>query len=262
MDINEIIASGLLEMYVLGLTNADETRQVEQWRTRYPQLNEEIAGIEKAVQQYVSQYAKTPPEELKEKILAALNLQKNNNAAPNRVSLQPRWVQYGMVASIILLAVSVVLNTVYYGRWQDSQQQVARLESEKQNLFAQTETQRTSLGLAQTELDVLKSPTLKLVSLGATTPGTQARVTVYWDTAKNSVFVNVNNLPDAPADKQYQLWALVDGKPVDAGVMELGIATLQQLKLVSKAQAFAITLEKRGGATAPTLETMVVYGAV
>jgi anti-sigma-K factor RskA len=262
VDINEIIASGLLEMYVLGLTNADETRQVEQWRAQYPQLNEEIAGIEKTVQQYVSQYDKTPPAELKEKILIALTQLRDNNSTPNRVSLQSRWVQYGMVASVVLLAGSIVLNVVYYGRWQNSQQQVARLESEKQNLFAQNETQRTSLALSQTELDVLKSPTLKLVSLGAINPETQARVTVYWDTAKNSVFVNVNNLPDAPTDKQYQLWALVDGKPVDAGVMELGVASLQQLKLVSKAQAFAITLEKRGGATSPSLETMVVYGAV
>ena len=29
--------------------------------------------------------------------------------------------------------------------------------------------------------------------------------------------VDAGNLPDIPAGKQYQFWAIVDGKPVDGG---------------------------------------------
>ncbi|MDL5045459.1 anti-sigma factor [Oscillatoria amoena NRMC-F 0135] len=261
MDITEIINSGLLELYVLGLTNTEETKQVDEWRAQFAEVNAEIATIEGIVQSYVQQYDTTPPADLKEKILARLSEEKGINI-PRRATLQTRWVQYGMVASVALLIGSVVLNVVYYGRWQDSQKQLARLESEKQELFAQNQTQRTALSSAEGELGILKSPTLKMVTLASVKPNVPAQVTVYWDTAKNNVFVNINNLPPAPADKQYQLWALVDGVPVDAGVMEVDITNLQQLKQINKAQAFAITLEKRGGAVSPTLEEMIVLGTV
>lgn len=261
MDSNEIIASGLLEMYVLELTGPDETRQVEQWRAQYPDVNDAIAGIEETVQLYVKQYDKNPPEDLKERILAAITQQKNNET-PNRVSLQSRWVQYGMVASVALLVGSIALNLIFYSNWKNSEAQVAQLESEKQGLQADAGTIKAKLGQYEGELGILKSPGLKVVALKSVKEGVDARVTVYWDSTAEEIYVNVNNLPQTTEAQQYQLWAIVDGKPVDAGVMELGINTLQKLKGIGRAQTFAITLEKRGGAISPTLEQMIVAGNV
>ena len=71
-----------------------------------------------------------------------------------------------------------------------------------------------------------------------------------------------NNLPLAPSDKQYQLWAIVDGKPVDAGIIGDCNGGLCKLKNIPKASAFAITLEKKGGSPTPTLTAMFVMGAI
>ena len=35
------------------------------------------------------------------------------------------------------------------------------------------------------------------------------------------VYLLVNQLPTPDPDKQYQLWAIVDGNPVDAGVFDM-----------------------------------------
>ena len=43
---------------------------------------------------------------------------------------------------------------------------------------------------------------------------------VFWNTRTHQVAVQVQSLPPLPADKQYQLWSMVDGKPVDAGVFD------------------------------------------
>ena len=34
------------------------------------------------------------------------------------------------------------------------------------------------------------------------------------------LYFNANNLPKSPNQKQYQLWAIVNGKPVDAGLVD------------------------------------------
>jgi len=64
-----------------------------------------------------------------------------------------------------------------------------------------------------------------------------------------------------PGDKQYQLWAIVDGKPVSAGLIE-DCNGLCKMTNVPKASMFAITIEPKGGSAAPHLEAMVVAGAV
>jgi hypothetical protein len=50
-------------------------------------------------------------------------------------------------------------------------------------------------------------------------------------------------LPAPALGKQYQLWAIVDGKPVDAGIISLQkeIYKIQKMKSFGSAQAFAIT---------------------
>ena len=260
MDINEIIDSGLLELYVLDLTTAEQTKQVDDWRVQYPLLNDEIAKIEQTVAAYVQQYATEPPADLKEKILEQLGI--DFKAAPHKVTLQLKWMRFAAAASIVLLLGSVILNVIYFNNWKKSQQQVAQLEGERGNILAEADIQKATLDKYSGELKILKSPSLKVVALNSVKDGVDARVTVYWDTEGEDIFVNINNLPDAPADKQYQLWALVDGKPVDAGVMELTLDNLQKLKSIDKAQAFAITLENKGGAISPTLEQMIVLGTV
>ncbi|HEV8079376.1 MAG TPA: anti-sigma factor, partial [Chitinophagaceae bacterium] len=72
------------------------------------------------------------------------------------------------------------------------------------------------------------------------------------------------NLPQTPDGKQYQLWAIVDGKPVDAGMIstEKGIYHIQKMKSFGKAEAFAITMEKKGGSPTPTMDQMIVQAKI
>ena len=85
--------------------------------------------------------------------------------------------------------------------------------------------------------------------------------TVYWDTRTKDVYLFSNNLPPAEPGKQYQLWAMVDGKPVDAGVIG-NCEGLCKLKNIPSAQAFAVTLEKAGGSPVPTMSSLYVMGSI
>jgi anti-sigma-K factor RskA len=68
-------------------------------------------------------------------------------------------------------------------------------------------------------------------------------------------------MPQLPNDQQYQLWALIDGKPNDLGVFDAtNDRLILKMKDTKRAQAFAITIEKRGGSPSPTLEKMQAMG--
>jgi anti-sigma-K factor RskA len=103
---------------------------------------------------------------------------------------------------------------------------------------------------------------IKMAGIEKTAP--TAHATICWNSKTKEVYVGFANLPAPPADKQYQLWAIADGKPIDLGVIDKNTDALsvQKMKVTEKAQAFAITLEKVGGSETPTLTAMYVMGGV
>jgi anti-sigma-K factor RskA len=93
-------------------------------------------------------------------------------------------------------------------------------------------------------------------------PGKEQNLaTVLWDRNSKDVYIYVNNMQQIPKGKQYQLWAIVNGTPVDAGVIGNCIGVCK-MKKIEHAEAFAITLEKEGGNAVPTLTEMYVMGKV
>jgi anti-sigma-K factor RskA len=110
------------------------------------------------------------------------------------------------------------------------------------------------------DLDVITNKYAQSVVLNGTAKAPEAVARIFWMKNTGQVYIDPTNLPDVPSGKQYQLWAIVDGKPVDAGIIETAKGTyrIQKMKSFGKVDAFAITLEKAGGSPTPTLDEMVV----
>ncbi|HEX8277849.1 MAG TPA: hypothetical protein VF540_04110, partial [Segetibacter sp.] len=72
MDIQAYIQSGIIESYVLGLTNAEETAEVEKLRVQYVEVEQAINEFSIAVEEKAFENAITPPPDVKSKIIAAI----------------------------------------------------------------------------------------------------------------------------------------------------------------------------------------------
>jgi anti-sigma-K factor RskA len=84
---------------------------------------------------------------------------------------------------------------------------------------------------------------------------------IFWNIISGELFISAAGLPEPPYGKQYQLWAIVDGKPVNAGMLvPQGNLDLLRMETIPKAEMFAITMEHVGGSPVPTLDQMVVAG--
>jgi anti-sigma-K factor RskA len=91
----------------------------------------------------------------------------------------------------------------------------------------------------------------------------EALASVYWNQTTKEVYLSLQNMKELSQENQYQLWALIDGKPVDAGVFDGNVAGLIRMKdIPAGAGTFAVTIERRGGVPSPTLSTMQVAGNV
>nr|WP_277881450.1 anti-sigma factor [Hymenobacter cyanobacteriorum] len=169
------------------------------------------------------------------------------------------------VAASVALLLSLGANLLLYSNWKNANAQVVALQND-QARFAQTsQVVERKLGDLRQENEVLRNDEFRAVALAGTKTAPTAKARVFFNVATHKVYVDVRSLPALPAGKQYQLWALDKGKPIDAGVLTAATATgegLQHMKDIASAQTFAMTVEPTGGSVGPTLSTMTVVGNI
>lgn len=273
MEIQAYISSGILESYVLGELSAAEAHEVEEMAARYPQVGEELSLIEATLAGLAQAAAVTPRAGLKASILdrvapplaapapAAIPAQETPVRplqTPAAQKPQPqRWL---MAASIGLALISSLAAAYFWSRWQQTEEQLASLAAQNTLLVQHVSTLENRAEGMQQSLTVLTNPSYRTVKMAGLTPAPDALAVVYWNPATEEVYLHAGSLPTPPTDKQYQLWAIVDGKPVDAGVFDTSGQQLQKMKAINNASAFAVTLEPKGGSPSPTMEQMYVMG--
>jgi anti-sigma-K factor RskA len=249
VDIQAYISSGVLELYVFSQLPSKEREEVEQMRIKYPEVETEIARIEMLLEKFAFDFEKKPKKELKNRILSKIDeIEKKNKAIAKTIPLYSPW-QYrtSIAASVLLFATTCILG---YTLWQKTTQNNALL----------TENTR-KMEQIQQELAISKNPNYHHITLASIDTTKQQSALVFWNPTSQEVYLEMGLLPALPADKQYQLWAIIEGKPSDMGVFD-AVANLQKMKVAKNVQAFAITIEPKGGSKAPTLTAMVVLGKV
>lgn len=245
MNVQEYISSGIIESYVLGLASPDEQREFEQICEHYPEVLEARIAFEKSLEKQAMKNAIAPPVTIKEEIKTAAL--KNPGTRVIAIKKTPvvkiNWSKYAAAAAVVVLAGSLIWNISLYN----------------ENRRLKTDYTTTVAKLADIEKDLLmirNNPNVKMAAMKGMEVSPTSMATVYWDTTSRDVFLLVNNLPQPATDKQYQLWALLDGKPIDLGMVDNNMLQgrqrlLLRMKNVGNAQAFAITLEKKGGNPKP-----------
>jgi anti-sigma-K factor RskA len=271
MTADELIRSGLLEAYVLGQTSAEEARLVERMRSDDAVVRDELLAIENALEAHASRSAVAPPAHLKAAMLERINSEVSGHAAPGQGSPviplhreAPRKLNWLVAASVAGLVLSAGLNFLQYQQLKNVRGELARLENDRSVLAEELQVQRAGAERSNEQLAIVLDPRRHSVLLNGVGTAVGSKARIYWDKEAHSVYIDPMTLAALPDGKQYQLWALVNGRPVDAGVIAKGDAErgIQAMKDVPDAQAFAVTIEREGGSPTPTLEAMVLLGQV
>ena len=284
MDLSCIILSGDLELYILGMLPEEEANKIAQLAILFPEVQQELNRISESLEALGSISAATPSASVKDNLMGKLaelkkeeqktipftsySNQKSEIAKeqaetpvvqlPNRAN-KSSWL---LAASFIGLIFS--LGALFYFIFQNnrSQAELVSLRQQADTLRQNAAVQQQQILAYSATMQMLHNDNYKKIELTNVPGKPSAMAQVMWDTKTKEVYVADVSLPQTPSDKQYQLWAIVDGKPVDAGMLSDVKNMAQKMKVFEKVDAFAITLEKKGGSPTPTMEEMYVMGKV
>lgn len=270
MDIQAYIASGKLELFVLGELSEREREEVLKMARLYPEIRKELDQIEEAMFQLDEMTGKSPSAAVRTKIFQTLSEEVDNKTSSTgkaldskTVSIQP-WKTYFAAASVV--AVLAISTAIYYiMQYRDANQRYVSLVLEQQYMAGEIDRFKTNLERTDAQLETLLTGNYQRIQMkGQDLPMQKdAAVDVWWDPAVQKVFVSVNTLAGLEDAYDYQLWAIGDQGPVGIGLVSADEKfSLQQMQAVAAAGAFAITIEPKGGSQSPTLEKLVVIGNV
>lgn len=267
MDVQAYIASGILEQYAMGELSEQEMQQVDAVAREHPEVKTELQSIIDGLAKYAQAHGKQPSGGLWDAIENEISSKEEGTTPPKASTTGPAgaklaWLQPIAAAASILLLLSLGLNLYFYFELDDTQQQLANLQLENSVLADQVQTASQDVNQANELIAFFNDPNTLDITLEAVVKEEDKQARVFWNEQTGAVYLNTKGLPAPPSGKQYQLWALKDGQPIDAGVVGSEATLAQAMKTIAAADAFAITLEPEGGSVNPTLEALQVMGTL
>lgn len=267
MNIQEYISSGIIESYAAGHLTEKENAEVESNLRKFPGIRTEYEKIQEIIYLTVSSNPKIPSSGVRDSLLNKVNnagksIYNNDRRVNYRKS--DNLYRYLMAACIVFFLISLAVNIYLLNKLSDAKREIAVLSDQKKIMVQENEAVTRKLSSASKDMEIMKDRNYKMIDLKGLEKSPGSNVLAFWNPQTGKVYIGVINLPVPPPDKQYQLWALSNGKPIDAGVMDVDPSdkSLHEMKSMEDAQAFAVTLEPKGGSVNPTMDQMYVMGKI
>jgi anti-sigma-K factor RskA len=267
VNVQEYIESGIIESYVMGLASEPERAEFERLCALNPELLAARRKFEERLEGYASENAVIPPPEVKVKVLEAIGRPASRSETlsipPKNVTMSNEKGTAGMPFMLRLVAAASIILFLATGYlYYQTKQENKDLADTNDRLKTSLDTTKNVLDrIVREQADVVSNPNVTVVNMVGTTVAPKSSANIYWDSASSNVYLVVKNMPKLPDDKQYQLWALIDSKPKDLGVFDATDSkVILKMKNTQKAQAFAITIQQKGGSPSPDLQKLQSMG--
>ncbi|SMG34028.1 Anti-sigma-K factor rskA [Marivirga sericea] len=271
--IEAYISSGVIEAFVMGQLNEAETKQLLQYADEHEEVRKALDEAEETLFALGQKGSITPPALSKNTLFEELGIDIESDKVDSNQLIEKEIKKetksfsiypYLSAAASVIATIGIVLSAYYYNQWQETEAKLSNIMAQNQTMAQQYNVVKNQMDQYAQNVEILRQPGIETVPMKGLDIAPEAQAFVHWNKKTNEVFLNAKKMPSNQIDNQYQLWAIVDGKPVDMGVFDVAgdMTSLLKMKATDEASAFAVTLEPRGGSENPTMEKMYVIGQI
>jgi len=261
MNINEYIVSGIVELYAMDALSPGEKKEFERLMVLYPEIGKELNKTKEVLEKYVAGHSLNPRPQLRYDVIEKISIEKKETEKSKRKPPQNDYsltYKYMIAASLAALVVSTFASWFFYSRWNEAEERYSELLNEKIELSQNYNLLKFSFDESVSNLIILRDERSDVFVLRSTDAIHHYQARVYWSRYSRRSYVDVLSLPKPEDGKQYQLWALSGGKPIDAGVFLIDEEGIQRMKDILTADSWIVTMEPNGGSLIPSMDQIVL----
>lgn len=242
LDKNTFLKSDLLERYLTGLTNTQENLEVETYINTFPEVKEAYNALENKLELVAFANAEEAPTHLLGSILKTLN-QKPVIALKSKPIKS--WFTFGIAASIATL-IFAGSSLLLYIKNQDLIDENQVIVDELYDLRSDIDKNNLRLEALAQEFSKLNNPDTEKYILNGDNRAKNLKTVAYINQKEQTSLIDVVSLPILPKDQEYQIWAQLQDKQVNLGILSPSDRRLQQIPYTKDALGLSITIEQKG----------------
>lgn len=250
--LHSFLQSGILDKYILGTTNASENLEVEHYISTYPEIEEEYLRLQENLEILARANAVEAPKFVLDSIIEdidekpVIQLSSQNRKTP--------W--YSIAASIAAFIFAATAFVMY--------QQNISLKRENQvvvdeifDLRSDIEKNNSKLDNVMRQFMKLNNPETEKYVLRGNDRAKDLKTVAYINSIDKTSMIDVVSLPQLPEDQTYQIWAEMQDRMVNLGILDASDRKLKSIPYMEDALGLSITIEPKGNNNKATADNSV-----
>ena len=252
--ITTFLNSGLLDKYLLGETTSAETETVESHIARYPEVQNTYNTLQHNLELVAKANAVEAPKGILNNILDELD--DTPVVKLNSINKYKKWYKFSVAASIAAL-IFAGTSTYFYNQNQKLHSETMVVDEEIEDLRSDIAQNNKMLDKVMRQLLKLNNPETEKYIIKGNERAKDLKTVAYINPKERTSMIDVVSLPELPEEQCYQIWAELQGKMVNLGILDKADRKLRNIPYMEDALALSITIEPKGGNTIASIQNSV-----
>ncbi|MFK7832283.1 MAG: anti-sigma factor [Winogradskyella sp.] len=247
--LQDFLSSNLLNKYLVGETSLEESNEVEHFISNYPEAAEAFDQLQDNLEIIAKAGAVTTPDHMLEDILESLKTPSDANAKVIEMVQHKKttpWYSIAASAAAVLLAATTFM--LYQKNLELNSENNVVVE-EIFDLRSDIESNNAKLDALSRELLKLNNPDSRKYVINGNERAKDLKTVAYINSVEKTSMIDVITLPQLPEEQQYQIWAELQDRMVNLGILDESDRKLKQIPYMEDALALSIKIGTKGDTT-------------
>ena len=240
--IHSFLNSDLLNKYLVGETTAVETLEVESYIDKYPEVEEAYIKLQDNLEILAKTDAVEAPLNVLDDVLKALEPKVIKMASSKKTP----W--YSIAASTVAILFAVTSIMLYQKNLKLNDENNVVID-EIYDLRSDIDKNNSMLNELSNELMKLNNPDSKKYVINGNDRAKNLKTVAYINPVEKTSMIDVITLPQLPEEQHYQIWAELQDRMVNLGILDESDRKLKQIPYMEDALALSIKIGKKGEET-------------
>ncbi|WP_431156450.1 RNA polymerase subunit sigma-70 [Winogradskyella poriferorum] len=245
-ELHNFLESDLLNKYLVGDTTIKETQEVEYFISKYPEASDAFDKLQKNLEIIAKAGAVDVPKHILKDILNTL--EEDNSPKVIQLVQHKKTPWYSIAASVAAILFAVT-SFFLYQKNQNLLEENNIVIDEIFDLRGDIENNNLKLGELSEQLMKLNNPDAKKYVINGNERAKNLKTVAYINPVDKTSMIDVITLPQLPEEQHYQIWAELQDRMVNLGIINEADRKLKPIPYMEDALALSIKIGKKGEET-------------
>ena len=244
--LHNFLNSNLLNKYLVGETSFEESKEVEHFISKYPEVSKAYEKLQDNLELIAKAGAVDVPNDILADILESLDESSTTKVIQLVQKRKTPWYSIAASAAAVLFAAT---SFMLYQKNQQLNDENNVVIEEIYDLRDDMDKNNSKLDELSKELMKLNNPDAKKYVFNGNERAKNLKTVAYINPVEKTSMIDVITLPQLPEEQHYEIWAELQDRMVNLGILDESDRKLKQIPYMEDALALSIKIGTEGDET-------------